>query len=112
MAAWLWVTNLDPKNDWIELTSFSLGHSGGAGGTGKASMKDVHLSLDPGRFRMRFFSWLYKSDARTAYVFFDPQTEFEFAGSMAVAVSASGHSETMLLTINFENMMVTHSGAP
>ena len=111
MALWLWVANLDPKNDWIELNGFSFG-SGGSSGFGKLSMKDIHLTLDPGRFRTRFFSWVYKGDQRTVWVFSDPQTEFEFAGSIATGFSSSGNSEIISLSINFDKLSVTHSGAP
>ena len=84
MALWLWVTNLDPKNDWIELKSFSLGGSGS--GTAKVSMRDAHFTLDPGRFRTRFFTWFFRAEARTVYVFSDPQTEYQFLGAMVTGI--------------------------
>ena len=69
MASWLWVDKLDPKNDWLELKSFSFGsvrstRVGGAGtGTGAdTSQKESNFTLDPGRFATRFFSWFYKGE--------------------------------------------------
>jgi len=114
MALWLWVTDLDPKNDWIELKSFSLGSpaSSGGGSTGKLSMNDAHLSLDPGRFRMDLYNWVIRGKQKTAYVFFDPQTEYKFLNALATGMSMSGHDGIMSLSINYEKLTVDYSGAP
>jgi len=115
MAAWLWVTNLDPKNDWIELKSFSFGGPplGGTGyGSGKVSYQDIHLTFDPGRFSARFHSWVYKGDQRSVYVFIDPQTEYEFSNAIATSFSYGGNSKIISMSINFDKVTVTHSGAP
>ena len=116
MALWMWVSDLDPKNDWLELLSFSWGSGpGGWGspgaGSGKGSMQDIHVTLRPGRFATRLLKWMARGDARTVYVFVDPQTEYQFSGAMVTALSTT-RDGIQSLSINFESMTVVHSGAP
>ena len=108
MAVWLWVTGLAPKNDWIELNSFSLG----SGARDVTRGNDVRLALDPGPFRSPLYSWFFKGTARSAYVFVDPQTEYHFTASIPTGISTSGNSTTMLINLNYEKIEVTYSGAP
>jgi hypothetical protein len=113
MAYWLWVTGLDPKNDWLKLQSFTLGGHGPTGsgvGRAKVSFDEFVISLDPGRFRSRLMNWIIRGESKTAYVFIDPQTEFEFSEAMATSYSVS--DEIVTMSINFVKVKVEHSGAP
>jgi hypothetical protein len=110
MAVWLWVSDLDPKNDWLGVLSFSWG-VGSRGGAQASYVKDIHLTLKPGRFATRFWSWAVNGNAKTAYVFFDPQTEYQFSGALATSVASSGDG-LFSISINFDSVKVEYSGEP
>jgi hypothetical protein len=111
MAVWLWVSDLDPKNDWLELLSFSSGTGWSRGSARASPAKDIQVVLKPGRFGTRLFSWAVNGQAKTVYVFFDPQTEYQYSGALATGVSTSSDG-IFQVSINYDSMKVEHSGAP
>ncbi len=114
MANWLWIDELDSRNDWMELISLTFaGQTPGSGGgqTRGIPLRDAVVEVRPGRFTAAILRRAVRGTSSSVWAALGPQLEIEFIDAILTGTSTSG-KDRMTLFFNSTKTKSTFNGKP